>query len=240
VPDGTVTTPFALRIGDADTLRGDALGGRQPGYLYLHGLGSVRTGEKSESLLAHARHRGRAFLRVDQRGHGDSTGQLGSVTIGELIADLQLLLERTGPQLVVGSSLGGLIAAFAAAARPELVRGLCLLAPAFGFLHDLEGRLDAEGRMWTSNGVGFRVTRRVLDDARKLEERGLPTRLQVPTLVVHGTADEVVPPQASERLFAAIPHANKALWLVPDGDHRLNAAAAAIWPRFDRLVDGTA
>jgi pimeloyl-ACP methyl ester carboxylesterase len=231
-----VTTVVEFGVGDDGTVRGDALAGDDPGYLYLHGLGSVRIGEKSESLLVHARRRRRAFLRVDQRGHGESTGQLGQVTIGELVADLQSVLERTGPRLVIGSSLGGLVAAFAAAARPELVRGLCLLAPALGFLHDLERRLDAAGRMWTSNGIGFPVTRRVLDDARQLEEQGLPTQLPMPVLVVHGTADDVVPPHASKHFFAAIPHARKELWLVPDGDHRLNAAAAAVWPRFDRLV----
>lgn len=231
-----MTTPFEFRTGDGGIVRGDALGGDEPGYVYVHGLGSARGGAKSESLLTHARGIGRAFLRIDQRGHGESSGELGEVTIGELIVDLIAVLERTGPRRLVGSSLGGLVAAFAAAARPELVHGLCLLAPALGFLHDLEGRLDADGRMWTSTGVGFRVTARVLDDARRLDDRQLPARLPMPVLLVHGTADEVVPPAASERFFAALPHTRKDLWLVAGGDHRLDLAAAAIWPRFDRLL----
>lgn len=232
----TVTTPFELRVDNGHVVRGDAAAGDEPGYVYVHGLGSARVGAKSESLLAHAQSHRRAFLRIDQRGHGESSGTLGVTTIGELIDDLQALLERTGPRRLVGSSLGGLVAAFAAAARPELVVGLCLLAPAFGSLHDIERRLDADGRMWTSNGIGFHVTQRVLDDARRLDERGLPARLPMPVFVVHGSADEVVPPRASERFVAAVPHALKDLWLVPGGDHRLDAAADGIWPRFDRLV----
>jgi len=239
-----VTTPFELKParGGAGTVYGDALAGAEPGYLYLHGLGSVRTGEKSNSLLAHARAKGRSFLRIDQRGHGESAGQvgditIGDITIGELVDDVQRLLEHTGPRLVIGSSLGGLVAAFAAAARPELVRGLCLLAPALGFLAELEHHLDADGRLWTSNGAAFQVTPRVLDDARRLDERSLPARLTMPTLVVHGTADEVVATRGSERFFAAIPHASKDLWLVPGGDHRLNTVAAEVWPRLDLLVD---
>lgn len=231
-----MTTPFELEIGDGGCVRGDALAGRGPGYLYLHGLGSVRQGEKSASLFAHARAQGRACLRVDQRGHGESAGQIGQVTIGELIADAQRVLERTGPQLVIGSSLGGLVAAFAAAARPDLVRGLCLLAPALGFVADLERHLDAEGKLWTSSGLGFHVADRVLADARLLQERDLPARLSMPVLLVHGTADAVVSTRSSQRFFAAIPHAAKDLWLVPDGDHRLNAVAAEAWHRFDRLV----
>lgn len=235
-----MTTPFEIDPGRDGrvVVRGDALSGDAPGYLYLHGLGSVRQGEKSNSLLAHARSRGRAFLRIDQRGHGESAGQIGDITIGELVQDVQALLERNGPRLVVGSSLGGLVAAFAAAARPELVHGLCLLAPALGFLADLERRLDDEGRLWTSNGAAFPVTQRVLEDARRLDEHLLPGRLSMPTLVVHGTADEVVPTRGSERFFAAIPHPAKELWLVPGGDHRLNTVAHEIWPRLDRLAAG--
>jgi pimeloyl-ACP methyl ester carboxylesterase len=232
-----VTTPFELRLEHGGALRGDALAGADPGYLYLHGLGSVRTGEKSESLLAHATARGRAFLRYDQRSHGESPGRLGEVTIGELVQDLVRVLEHTGPQLLFGSSLGGLVAAFAAAARPELVRGLGLLAPAFHFLGNLEHHLDANGRFWTGNGVGFVVAQHVLDDARQLDEAGLPGRLPMPVLLVHGTADEVVPHRRSERFFAALPQRQKELWLVPGGDHRLNAVAADIWVRLDRLID---
>jgi pimeloyl-ACP methyl ester carboxylesterase len=232
------TRGFELRVAGTGLLRGDLLAGEDPAYVFVHGLGSVRAGEKSNSLLAHAAARGRGFLRIDQRGHGESTGRIGQVTIGELIADLQSLLEHVGPSLVVGSSLGGLVSAFAAAQRPDLVRGLCLLAPAIGLLANLEDLLDAEGCMQTAEGFVFRVEPRVLADARTLDERGLPRRLSVPTLVVHGTDDAVVPHRGSEAFFAEIPHARKDLWIVPGGDHRLNAHAAAVWTRFDELVEG--
>jgi pimeloyl-ACP methyl ester carboxylesterase len=229
--------PFRLDLGAGDFLVGDQLPGDRPGYVFLHGLGSVRNGEKSASLLAHAAARGRAFVRIDMRGHGDSSGKLGCVKVSELIADAVRLLERTGPCLLVGSSLGALVGAFAAAARPELVRALALLAPAVGFVTNLAGRLDEQGRMWTSEGLGFVVESQVIEDGKQLDEPGLPARLRVPTLVVHGTADEVIPVRAGERFFAAIPHARKELWLVPGGDHRLNTIADQIWTRFDRLLD---
>lgn len=230
------TAPFEHRLADGGVVRGDELVGDAPGYLYLHGLGSVRTGLKSDSLLRHAAAYGRAFVRVDMRGHGASTGTIGQVKVSDLIADAGALLARLGPRIVVGSSLGGLVAAFAAAAWPERVRGLGLLAPALGFMRDLERLLDAEGRLTTSDGRRFPVLPDVLADAQGLDEGGLGRRITAPTLIVHGSADEVVPATKSERLFATIEHARKELWIVPGGDHRLVDQAPAAWPRLDRLL----
>lgn len=230
------TEPFRLDLGDDQFVVGDERPGDGPSYVFLHGLGSVREGEKSASLLEHARRRGRGFLRFDMRGHGESSGRLGQVAVTELIADAERVLERTGPAVVVGSSLGGLVGAHVAARRPELVHHLALLAPAFGLMPRIRERLDEQGRMWTSNGDAFEVEARVIADAEALDERSLPQRLQVSTLLVHGTADDVIPHAVSERFHAAMAHADKHLWIVPDGDHRLNTVAAEIWRRIDELA----
>jgi pimeloyl-ACP methyl ester carboxylesterase len=227
---------FTLELGAGERIVGDHLPGTSPGYLFLHGLGSVRAGEKSTSLMAHAKARGRACTRFDFRGHGASSGTIGQVAVSELIADTLRVLERFGPAIVVGSSLGGLVGAFAAARRPDLVSGLALLAPALGFLADLGAHTDADGRMWTNQGLGFVLSPRVIADASTLDERGLPALLRAPTLVVHGTADDTVSVADSERFFAAIPGAKKALWIVPGGDHRLNTFVTEIWARLDALL----
>jgi pimeloyl-ACP methyl ester carboxylesterase len=228
--------PFRLELGDGEHVTGDELPGTTPAYLYLHGLGSVRAGEKSGSLLAHARANGRAFVRIDLRGHGESSGRIGHVTIGELAADVGHVLERLGTAVVVGSSLGALVGALATAARPRHVMALALLAPALGLVATLAQRLDPLGRMWTSEGMGFRVDPRVLADASTIDEAALPARIAVPTLVVHGSDDEVIPARAAERFFAALAAPHKELWIVPGGDHRLAAAAPLVWPRLDALA----
>ena len=228
--------PFRLDLGAGEFLVGDEVPGERPGYLFLHGLGSIRAGEKSTSLMAHAEAAGRAFLRIDLRGHGESSNRIGKVAVSELIADVVRVLEGRGPTIVVGSSLGGLVGAHAAAARPDLVHALALLAPALGLMSNLAARLDAQGRLWTREGQGFTVEPRVLADAKSLDEAGLPRRIRVPTLVVHGTADDVIPTIVSERFFAALAAPSKELWLVPDGDHRLNTVAREIWRRLDALV----
>lgn len=228
--------PFRLDVGDGEAVVGDELPGQGPGYLFLHGLGSGRAGQKSETLLAHARAAGKAFVRYDLRGHGASCGKVGRSTISELIDDAVRALERQGPTVVVGTSLGGVVAAHAAARRPDLVAGLALIAPALGLMSGLRQRLDPRGRMWTREGHGFVVEERVLADAEQLDEAGLPRRIQTPTLVAHGMADDVVPWRASERFFDALAAGRKDLWLVPGGDHRLAAEAPELWRRLDALL----
>lgn len=228
--------PFRLEVGAGEAIVGDELPGTGPGYLFLHGLGSGRAGQKSETLLAHARAHGRALLRYDLRGHGSSCGKLGRSTISELIDDAIAALALRGPTVVVGASLGGVVAAHVAARRPDLVAGLALVAPAFGLMSGLRQRLDPRGRMWTREGHGFVVEERVLADAEALDEAGLPGRIRVPTLVAHGLADDVIPHRVGERFFDALAAPKKDLWLVPEGDHRLAAQAPALWPRLDALL----
>tara|TARA_R110002072_G_scaffold174303_3_gene329383 strand:+ start:79222 stop:79926 length:705 start_codon:yes stop_codon:yes gene_type:complete len=229
------TQPFRIELADDHHIVGDSHDGNGPSYVFLHGLGSVRTGEKSESLREHARARGHGFMRFDLRGHGDSSGKLGQIPVSELIADTIKVLEHNGPAILVGSSLGGLVGAHVAAARPDLVPQLALLAPAFGLMPKLSQRVDEDGCLMTGEGVKFYVEPNVLKDAEQLDERSLASRIQVPTLIVHGTADDVIPQIVSEMFFAGMTHEDKQLWIVPDGDHRLNMAAPEIWQRLDAL-----
>lgn len=229
-------TPFAHCCADGVSLVGDRLEGRGPGYLYLHGLGAAHVGGKSDSLVAHALARGERCLRIDLRGHGGSGGVLGEVPVRQLAADVVELLLRCGPLRLVGSSLGGLVAALAAAARPELVPAVALVAPAFGLLPRLHTCLDAAGRMRTSEGRWFVVAPAVLAEARALDEAALARSLPMPVFAAHGDADDVIPIADCERFVAAIPHADKAFWRVAGGDHRLTAVAPELWQRFDRFV----
>lgn len=218
----------------------DRLTGRPPAHVYLHGLGSVRNGVKSTALLRRAAARGLAAARFDFRGHGESSGRTGVVTLSELVADARAVLETTGPAVLVGSSLGGLVAAFLAAERPAEVPALALLSPAFGFLTRLAQILDPEGRLRTAPDRTLALHPRVLEDGRAFDEASLPSQLSMPVFVAHGERDEVVPPAFSERFVAAIPHPHKDLWLVPGGDHRLADPIERIYDRMQAFFDRTA
>ena len=229
----------ALRLSTADrqTIVGDRLHGETPGYLFLHGLASVRAGEKSEHILAHARECGRAFVRFDFRGHGESSGALERITLSGLLEDARAALAAAGPSLLIGSSLGGLVASWLAAENHPDVLGLVLLAPAFGFLPRLDAMArDAGGRIAIhSSDTPTLLHESALDDARGYDECALPERITVPLLVVHGEHDEAVPLADAERFFASVPHERKRMWVVPGGDHRLNEPIADVLALVDEF-----
>jgi pimeloyl-ACP methyl ester carboxylesterase len=231
-------TTFAFVGDDGARLVGDRLPGVAPGYLFLHGFASVRAGAKSDTLFDHARRAGRAAVRIDCRGHGDSDGVLGEAPLGRVVRDVVGLLEQVGPSRIVGASFGGVVAAVVAARRPELVAGLALVAPAFGLLPALQRMLDEQGRMRTVDGRMVRIGAAALAEASAFDESAVAAALQVPVLVAHGDADEIVPMAAVERFFAGIASPRRELWRVAGGDHRLATVAAELWPRFDRLLDG--
>ncbi len=214
------------------TIVADRLSGEPPALVFLHGLTSVRVGEKSTALFAFARERGRAAWRFDFRGHGDSSGALDKTTLRELIADTRTVLEQSGPAQLVGSSLGGLVAAWTAAIHPELVLGLTLLAPAFRFLPRLRARLTSDGLLALPHGEAeLHFGPEVLEDFARHDEAEMATRVRAPVLVVHGALDDTVPVDASEEWLARVPSVRTELWVIEDGDHRLNQEIGEILSR---------
>jgi pimeloyl-ACP methyl ester carboxylesterase len=227
--------PFELAPAPGHTLAGDLLPGRAPCLVYLHGLGSSRAGDKSSALFARCAQRGQAAARFDFRGHGESSGELGDLLLSDVIADAMAVAQWAGPCVLIGSSLGGLAAAHAAAALHGHVRGVVLIAPAFGFVERLVARNPAGSRLTVvlSDGRSLLLHERFLDDARLQDEATAAVRLRQPVLIVHGEFDEVVPVGESHRFFGRLGQTEKALWVVPGGDHRLNLQADQIWDRMD-------
>ncbi len=113
--------------------------GRGPGVVFFTGYKSDMTGQKAVRLEEACRAEGRAFLRFDYTGHGESSGVFVDGTIGRWRDDAVLVLDRLteGPQVLVGSSLGGWIALLVALVRPARVAGLIGVAAAPDFTEDL-------------------------------------------------------------------------------------------------------
>lgn len=217
----------------------EIMAGNAPAYVYMHGMSSVRTGEKSDALLERARRRGRSFARFDFRGHGESSGNVTDITLTELVADTTAVLQRVGPSLLVGSSLGALVAAWTAARSADLVLGLTMLAPALGFLPKI-ARSRQQGRpleLRNSEGDEMVFSQRAIEDAVSYDEEALPGQLWMPILIVHGELDDSVPFHLSQRFFDALPHEKKDLWLVTEGGHRLNQPINEIYDRMEALMD---
>ena len=215
---------------DADIIV-DVLEGAAPALIYLHGLSSLRVGTKSEALLQRARKLGLAFARFDFRGHGDSPGLMHELTLSELIQDGLCVLRHMGPSILIGSSMGGMVAAWVAARGGNLVQGALLLCPALGFLPRMAAQ-EGDFYLQDSEGNDIVFSAETLCDARRYDEGLLPGLLTMPTLLAHGRQDEVVPWEVSQRLFDGIPHGQKELLLM-DGSHRLHEEIEVIYDRME-------
>lgn len=213
--------------------------GRAPGVVFLGGFRSDMTGTKAAFLQDWAAREGRAFLRFDYSGHGASGGDFLDGCIGDWFEDalaaLQTLTE--GPQVLVGSSMGGWISLLLARAVPARVKGLVGIAAAPDFTEDSlwAGFSEAERAELISRGsvtrpseydpAGYPITRRLIEDGRgHLVLRGR-LALPFPVRLLHGSADTDVPLSVAERLFAHVTGPDIRLTLVKGADHRFSSPA---------------
>jgi pimeloyl-ACP methyl ester carboxylesterase len=217
-----------------------------PGVVFLGGFHSDMTGNKATHLEVVCRRLGRAYLRFDYYGHGESSGRFEDGTIGrwrdDALAVLDILTE--GPQLLVGSSMGGWIMVLAALARPHRIAGLIGVAAAPDFVTELlEANLPSEARSALDrDGIWHRATqygpdpypiRRVfLDEAKSHIVLDRPIAFDGPVRLIHGMADPDVPYALSIRLAERLTSTDVTVTLVKDGDHRLSSPAD-----LDRLGD---
>ncbi len=214
------------------------LRGRSPGVVFLGGFHSDMTGSKAEYLAAWCADRGQAFLRFDYSGHGASGGRFEEGSIGQWAADAErVLLELTeGPQILIGSSMGGWISLLLARRHPEKLAGLIGIAAAPDFTEDLmwaqfppavrEAILrDGEWRRPSEYGEPYPITRHLIEDGRRHLVLREPLAIPVPVRLLQGQADPDVPWQTALRLAAHITGDDVEVTLVKAGDHRLSKPA---------------
>jgi pimeloyl-ACP methyl ester carboxylesterase len=137
LPAETLTLPDGGRI--AYRRLAARSGDGRPGIVFLSGFASDMTGTKGTALAAWAEARGQSLLRFDYSGHGQSSGVFRDGTIGRWTDDALAAIDRltAGPQILVGSSMGGWIMLLAALARPDRIAGLVGIAAAPDFTEDL-------------------------------------------------------------------------------------------------------
>jgi pimeloyl-ACP methyl ester carboxylesterase len=221
---------------DGTTIAYRRIPGRAPGVLFLGGFRSDMSGTKAIALEAHCRRTGRAYVRMDYRGHGESSGRFEDGTIGLWAGDAIAVLDRAteGPQILVGSSMGGWIMLLAALARPERIVGLIGLAAAPDFTEDLiwERYSQAERDNILRDGVhlqpsdydpaGYPITRALIEDGRNHLLLRAPIKIGCRVRLYHGMRDLDVPWQTSLRIADRIGSENVIVTLIKDGDHRLS------------------
>lgn len=229
--------------------------GKHPGVMFCGGYHSDMDGSKAGFLHARAAEAGLAYLRFDYQGHGRSSGRFADGTIGDWLDDALFALDRAseGPQILVGSSMGGWIALLMARARPARVAGLVLVAPAPDFPRRLmvpglppEARdaLEAHGVWHRPSEFGdeaYPITAHLIAEsaAHELFERP-PTPVAGPVHILHGDRDEVVPTAHAMRALDLLDAPSAVFELVKGGDHRLSAPADLdrIWRRVLEVRGG--
>ena len=212
-----------------------------PGVVWLGGFKSDMLSTKAERLDQWAAGQGRASLRFDYSGHGESGGRFEDGTIGSWLEDSLALIEArtSGPQVLVGSSMGGWIALLVArelAARQATDRlaGMVLIAPAVDFTEALMwARLPEDAkRDIETKGVWMRptayapepypVTRALIEDGRRHLLLNDTVRSHCPVHILQGMQDPDVPWEHAMTLVHHIAADPVTVTLIKDGDHRLS------------------
>ena len=224
-----------------------------PGVVFLCGHGSDMEGTKALEVEVWAGKRGCGCLRFDYRGHGLSSGDFLDGNISSWTADCLAALDELtdGPQILVGSSLGGWLMLNVALARPTRVAGLVGIAAAPDFTEDLlwakfddeqRRRIEADGVIALPNPYSDEPVRYpwhlVTDGRQNLRLRG-DLEISAPMHLLHGMRDEEVPWQTATRIAAALTGSDVEVTLVKSAGHRFSEPdqLALLRAALDRMAD---
>lgn len=209
--------------------------GEGPGVVFLGGFKSDMQGTKAVALEDWAKRKGRAFLRFDYSGHGESDGEFTAGCIGDWAEDAQAAISELteGPQILVGSSMGGWISLLMTQRMPDRIAGLVTIAAAPDFTEDSmwAGFDDAQKTaldmveqvaLPSEYGEPYIITKRLIEDGRNhLLLRG-PIPLPFPVRFLQGTADADVDISVAHRLLDRAEGPDIRLTLVKGADHRFS------------------
>ncbi len=228
-------TPQTLTTHQGRTIAFHQTSGEGPGVVFLGGLKSDMQGTKALHLEEWAKRTGRAFLRFDYSGHGESSGQFTDGCIGDWAEDAEaaILTLTEGPQVLVGSSMGGWQALLMAKRHPEIVAGLVGIAAAPDFTEDgmwasftdaQKAEMEEQGQVALPSDYGepYVITRRMIEDGRNQLVLRTPLRIDAPVRLLQGTADTDVDMSVALRLLDHLEGNDIRLQLVKGADHRFS------------------
>ncbi len=225
-----LTTPQGRRIAYHQTP------GTGPGVVFLGGFKSDMEGTKALHLEDWAHSTGRAFLRFDYSGHGQSSEAFEDGCIGEWAADAMAAIAALteGPQILVGSSMGGWISLLVCREMAERVAGLVTIAAAPDFTEDSmwagfddaqRAALARDGRVELPSEYDdgpYVITRKLIEDGRNQLVLRDSLNLPFPVRFLQGTADADVDMSVALRLLEHAQGPDMRLTLVDGADHRFS------------------
>jgi pimeloyl-ACP methyl ester carboxylesterase len=224
---------------DGNTVAYATTGGRGPTVAFLGGFRSDMTGTKAIALEQWARRTGRAYLRFDYLGHGQSSSNFEDGTIGRWLDDSLAAIDAltTGKLVLVGSSMGGWLSLLVARKRPERLAGLVLIAAAPDFTERMlltrlspEDRvlLQREGRLVRPSQYSPEpsvFTWKLIEEGREHLVLDKKLALPCPVRLLHGQSDPDVPWEYSLQIAQHLEAPEVVTTFVKGGDHRLSTPA---------------
>jgi pimeloyl-ACP methyl ester carboxylesterase len=215
--------------------------GKGPPVVWLGGYKSDMRSIKVEALDAWAAEAGRAFVRFDYSGHGESAGAFEDGTISRWLEDALTVIETFVAEkpILVGSSMGGWIALLAARRLMETQPsrapdGIVLIAPAVDmtealmwerFPEDIKRAMEETGVFYRPSAYSddpYPITRGLIEDGRRHLLLGRPIQTGCPVHILQGMEDPDVPWGHALRLVEHLPGDSVSVTFIKDGDHRLS------------------
>ena len=215
--------------------------GKGPGLFWLGGFKSDMKGTKAEALDRWAAEQGRACLRFDYSGHGESGGDFNAGTIGRWLQESLAVYRRfaQGPQVIVGSSMGGWLALLLACELRQQkdaapIAGMVLIAPAVDFTEELmwkqfpaaiKQEIETKGVWLRPSEYGeepYPITKGLIEEGRKHLMLGGLIETGCPVHILQGVKDSDVPWRHAVELVSRFARDDVVLTLIKDGDHRLS------------------
>ena len=207
--------------------------GRGLGIIFIHGLNSDMNGEKALTIEKYARKHNLNFVRFDCRGHGNSDGKFEDFTISDWKIDLLNVIDNLtrGPQILIGSSMGGWLMMLAARVKSSRIKGMIGLAAAPDYGDNLYNNLTIKNKReiknkgiirYSSFGFSYFIRKNFFIDARKNKVLNKPYRYNKSLILIHGLKDNVVSSKLSKKILKKVTSKKICIILLKNSDHRLS------------------
>jgi pimeloyl-ACP methyl ester carboxylesterase len=228
----TSDSPHYLTRADGLRIAYRMVKGKGPTLVFLPGYMSDMQGGKAQAIEAWAIKKGRACLRLDYSGCGESEGDFKDGTLSRWRDDVLLAIELLvrGPVVLVGSSMGGWLMLMVGEALGSDLAGMVGIAAApdftrWGFTDEQRTAIYREGVVYEDNPYGPEPTptwRGLYEDGEAQLMLDREIAITCPVRLLHGQADADVPWEISMKLAGVLQSDDVRVTLIKDGDHRLS------------------
>ena len=213
--------------------------GKSPGIVFIHGLNSNMEGKKAIFIEKYAKKNKLSFIRFDCRGHGKSSGNFEDFTISDWKKDLFDIIDNLtkGPQILIGSSMGGWLMLLAAKSKKRKISGLIGLAAAADFGKDLFNSLSTKNKhdiktkgitKYTYKGFAYYLTKEFFIHCTKNKILNKKINFNKPVILIHGNKDNIVKDTMPIKIMKKLSSKNVQIKFLKSSDHSLSSSADLI------------